>query len=352
MNCTQSKHRINGLAPACLAMACLLILFGCSTAAGGNTVPSLTPSSAAVQTPSQTPSPAPTLSPSPTASPKPTPTPVPTPTPDPDAQYYSASGEVYETNPDGRHWMYKSPTLGISIEKIRDDSMDLTYYVADIHVRDFSLFRSGFANKKPQGNPRQFPDNTARLYKAVYAQNGDYYSDRKTGLIIRDGHVYRDKQQAEDIMAISPDGEMLVFHPGTVTKDDLLGMGVTDSYAFGPILVEDGKLGSLKTQHEIFGTNPRSGFGMITKGHYIGIVVDGRRPGYSRGARLTEFAQLFLDRGCTVAYNFDGGQSSAMVFMGKPINSHDAEGKFHGQRKVPDIFFVGTSDLVPADIKK
>lgn len=288
------------------------------------------------------------------ATPSPSPSPSPTPTPDPEAQFFSESGEVCDIDPDGLHWTYKSPTLGVFIEKIIDDKKNLAYYVANIYVRDFSLLSAGFANKKPQGKPVQKPDQIARLYNAVYAQNGDYYLDNpSSALIIRDGVTYRNKKQKDDVLAFAPDGTMLVFHPGAITRDELLEMGIVNTFNFGPILVENGKLGSLKNTHEISGGNPRSGFGMVTKGHYIGIVVDTGVTTRRGGPTLADFAKMFLDRGCTVAYNFDGGQSAAMVFMGKMISTAATSPKklepgknWGGQRSITDIFYIGTSDLV------
>jgi exopolysaccharide biosynthesis protein len=118
--------------------------------------------------------------------------------------------------------------------------------------------------------------------------------------------------------------------------------------------VKDGKMGKLKTTHQIFGSNPRSGFGMVKKGHYIGIVVDGGETTRRGGVRLDDFAQLFLDRNCIVAYNFDGGQSACMVFMGNSITNAAKSPKrlepgknWGGQRKITDIFRIGESPFVP-----
>ena len=67
------------------------------------------------------------------------------------------------------------------------------------------------------------------------------------------------------------------------------------------------------------------------------IVVDGRSTGYSRGTTMTELAQLFLDRGATVAYNLDGGGSSAMVFNGSLVNNPLGRGK---ERGTSDILYL------------
>jgi exopolysaccharide biosynthesis protein len=339
---------------AILRITALLILCLMTASCGMTAVSGQTPTPEAT-TPAATPSPTPTPSPSPT--PIPTPSPTPTPTPDPDAQYYSESGEVVEINPDGLHWSYKSPVLGVSIEKLNSKNEDgeaITCYIADIHIRDFSLLRSGFANGKPQGKPTQKPDKIAIQYKAVYAQNGDYYlTNPNSTMIIRDGVVYRKGKQYDDFMAFAPDGNMLVYHPGEITGDELLALGVKDTYNLGPILVEGGQIGKLKCTHDFFGPNPRSGFGMVKPGHYIGIVVDAGTPKKRGHLRLPEFAQMFIDRGCVVAYNLDGGQSAAMVFMGKTLTNastapkNSGEGNWGGQRSITDILYVGTSDLVP-----
>lgn len=336
---------------ACVLLVGLALPSGCSTQVNAPTAtPSATVEPTATPEPTPTPTPEPTPSPTPTEEPTPTPTPEPTPTPDPDAEFYTESGEEYEINADGLHWTYKSPVLSVFIERI--DNARNTYYIANIYMRDFSALRTGFANKKPQGKPTKLPADTAKLYKAVYAQNGDFYLDNPNSqLIIRDKVIYRNGKQKDDIMCFSPAGEMLVFRPGTITSDELLKMEINDTFNFGPILVEDGKIAKMKSTHKIFGVNPRSGFGMVKPGHYVGIVVDGGTPKRRGGLKLDEFAQLFIDRGCTVAYNFDGGQSACMVFMGISLTNPDVV-QFHGQRKITDIFRIGESELVPVPTKK
>jgi hypothetical protein len=347
----------------CPRLVVLLLLCATAASCSFTAAPTAQPP-APPPTERPTPAPFPTLSPTPV----PTPTPTPEPTPDPDAQYYSESGEVYEINPDGKHWMYKSPTLGVSIERVAETrttgskkKIYLVYYVADIHVRDFSLIATGFANGKPQGSPNQKPDAVARAYKAVYAQSGDFYTRRTSGLIVRGGAVYRNEKQELDTMAISPEGEMLVYPPGAITKDEVLGMDIRDTFNFGPILVENGAVGKMKHRPPGIGItplNPRNGFGMAEPGHYIGIVAEGRGVGGSQGCGLDVFAQLFLERGCVTAYNLDGGQTAGMVFMGKAITkSNTGEkklppgNKWLAQRPVSEILRIGESNLVPAQFE-
>ena len=42
-------------------------------------------------------------------------------------------------------------------------------------------------------------------------------------------------------------------------------------------------------------------------------IVDGRRPGYSTGADLTEMADFMLARGAVQAINLDGGGSAGLL---------------------------------------
>ena len=52
---------------------------------------------------------------------------------------------------------------------------------------------------------------------------------------------------------------------------------------------------------------------------------------------LDDFAQVFVDLGCTQAYNLDGGGSSTMVFRGRLINR--PQGSTH-QRSTSDILYL------------
>jgi exopolysaccharide biosynthesis protein len=73
--------------------------------------------------------------------------------------------------------------------------------------------------------------------------------------------------------------------------------------------------------------------------HYIVVVSDGRTDA-SQGLSLLELAQVLKDKGCTVAYNLDGGGSSTMYFNGKVVNN-PTDGKNMGEREVCDIVYIG-----------
>ena len=65
-------------------------------------------------------------------------------------------------------------------------------------------------------------------------------------------------------------------------------------------------------------TEPRTAIGTNRNGRYLYIiVVDGRQPFYSNGAKLSDLAQIFIDQGAYIAMNLDGGGSSTMVIEGE-----------------------------------
>jgi hypothetical protein len=77
--------------------------------------------------------------------------------------------------------------------------------------------------------------------------------------------------------------------------------------SIGPELVQE----SLRTWH------PRTAIGYTIDNKLMLMVVDGRQPTRSIGARLEELAAMMRDRGARGALNLDGGGSSAMIAGGR-----------------------------------
>ena len=236
----------------------------------------------------------------------------------------------------------------VSVQKVTTGSGDqtVTYYVADVTLSDATVLRSAFADDSFGENIVENTSEIAEDNDAIFAINGDYYGFRDTGIVIRNGVVYRD-EGARTGLAIYRDGTMAVYDETATTADDLVADGVWQTLSFGPALLEDGQVidgiedvevDTNVGNHSIQGEQPRTGLGMIEANHFVFVVVDGRSPGYSRGVTMTEFAQIFADLGCTVAYNLDGGGSSTMVFDGDLVNDPLGRGE---ERGTSDILYLG-----------
>lgn len=295
-------------------------------------------------------SPTPSRTTKPTASPSKAPSPSPTssPTEDPNAKYFTSQEKV-TINPDKTEWTYESPELYIDIRKYDKNNLELHYFVADIRTKGNEIFKSGFSDEAHPGKNALLPYLVAKKLKSVFLLNGDYFEDPRnpSGVVIRHGVMYRDEKNA-DTLAIMPDGNLKIYSGGEINAEGLLKLGVRDTFSFGPELIKDGVINPNLSKARLERENPRTGVGMVDKGHYIAIVVEGRNPEDNRGITLPDYAKMFADLGCTAAYNLDGGASTAMVFMGETLNVPTDILTSKTWRRVPDVITIGTSDSVPA----
>ncbi len=242
---------------------------------------------------------------------------------------------------------YTSATSTVAIEKVTTGSGSdtVTYFAAELTTTDATLIRSAFAKDSFGTNIIDYPSSVAATKNAVLAINGDYYGFRDTGIVVRNGVAYRDKG-ARQGLALYRDGSASLYDETATNAAALIDDGVYHTLSFGPGLVENGKaiagIDSIEIDtnfgnHSIQGSQPRTAIGLIEPGRLLWVVVDGRSTGYSRGMTMTELAQLFLDRGATVAYNLDGGGSSAMVFNGSLVNNPLGRGQ---ERGTSDILYL------------
>lgn len=139
---------------------------------------------------------------------------------------------------------------------------------------------------------------------------------------------------------------MKLYDETATNAKTLLSEGVWQTLSFGPGLVEGGKIldgidnvevDTNFGNHSIQGQQPRTGIGMIADNHFLFVAVDGRSSGYSRGVTMNEMAQIFVDKGAQVAYNLDGGGSTAMIFQGDLVNNPLGKGQ---ERGTSDIVYI------------
>lgn len=98
------------------------------------------------------------------------------------------------------------------------------------------------------------------------------------------------------------------------------------------MLVEKGQVA--KPVEEGGTPEPRTAVGLDRRSRkLILIVVDGRQPGYSEGATLSELAQIMIQYGAFTAMNLDGGGSCTLV-------TTDTTGK-------PDVLNSPIDNLIP-----
>ncbi len=230
---------------------------------------------------------------------------------------------------------YQSDNVRIAITEHQEDG--ITYFVADVYVRHIKYLITAFANGKYGRGQRQDPAEIAESSGAIFAVNGDYYGARNSGVVIRNGDLYRDTASA-DVCVVYADGTMESYEQHSFDVDAAVERGAYQAWNFGPKLLVDGKAAT-EFNSSVKNKNPRCAIGYYAPGHYCFVLVDGRQEGYSSGMTMEELSKLFERLGCADAYNLDGGQTATMIFEGEVVNRPSG-----GGRKCSDIVGIAEVD--------
>lgn len=241
---------------------------------------------------------------------------------------------------------YESDTIRITIDRwcYAFNRTSLRFFVANVYVNDPAQLHTAFAGEQYSKDNAEATSAIAERHDAILAFNGDYYNYKdKNGLIIRDGVLYRDEASTRDQLLVMSDGTFVALPSGTYTAGEgqkYIDEGVVQSFSFGPLLVNDGEAVELPSKYIISTKDtirePRTAIGQVDANHYVVIVADGRRDGWSdKGMTLQELQKVFVEQGCKVAYNLDGGGSATMVMGGERVNKTSGS----RERNVSDIVY-------------
>lgn len=240
------------------------------------------------------------------------------------------SGEVINTLLEDGTGVYQSANLNLT--GYSSVAYDSTYYVIDIYIKDIACLKTALANDTYGRGQRQWPTEMAAATNAIAAINGDYYSARQEGTVLRNGELYRDYLYG-DICVLYWDGTMETLNEMEYNIDAIMAKSPYQIWNFGPMLLDNGQP-MTDFNSSVTGANPRTAIGYYEPGHYCFVVVDGRSKA-SDGMTMSDLSQLMYDLGCTEAYNLDGGQTSQLVWNGNVINK-----PYDGGRECSDIVLV------------
>ena len=279
-----------------------------------------------------------------------------------DAGFLDSGEFVWEDEENGV-WRYASSTLRVEIFRREQKKPARVWYEAEVFCAEGSVGPRMIANDpehwKTAAN-MEYPYKIARKYGTVFAVSNDFAQLRlqqkksRPGIIIRDGKIWSDRTKKKgvkdfpnlDCLAIWPDGDMKVYYSDEKTAEEYLEDGAVDVLAFGPILIRDGKLNEEALKK--YGTShaQRTAVGMVEKGHYFFMMLEGRIK-RSKGDGISFLAEKLLEKGCTLGFNLDGGETACIVFMGHQLCKLKDRKKL-SSRRTSDILGVGTSELLPS----
>ena len=279
-----------------------------------------------------------------------------------DAGFLDSGEFVWEDDENGV-WRYASDTLRIEIFRRQQKQPARVWYEAEVFCAEGSAGPRMIANDPEHWKTAasmEYPYKIARKYGTVLAISNDFGQLRlqqkksRPGILIRDGKVWSDRTKKKgvkdfpnlDCLAIWPDGDMKVYYSNEKTAEEYLADGAIDVLAFGPILIRDGKLNEEALKK--YGTShaQRTAVGMVEKGHYFFMMLEGRIK-RSKGDGISFLAEKLQEKGCTLAFNLDGGETACIVFMGHQLCKMQNGKKNKPSRATSDILGVGHSDLLP-----
>ena len=276
-----------------------------------------------------------------------------------DAGFYDGGEYVY-TDEENGVWRYCSDTLKVEIIRHTQDSPKQIWYEAEVWSTEDNAFAMIPWNENPDKRmsdlnyPTRLPGRTRRSWHQQRLCPSAHQPEEPAGNSAagRGNPLGKNLRHNKgtfpnlDNLALYADGNMEVYYSDEKTAQEYQEMGAEDVLAFGPVLVRDGQLNTEAL--EKYGTShaPRTAIGMVEKGHYFAMMLEGRHDG-SNGAGISFLAEKMLERGCQLAFNLDGGQSATMVFMGDQIcKIGGTTGVNASARKAAEILGIGVSGLV------
>lgn len=257
--------------------------------------------------------------------------------------YIEGEGEAYGP------WLYLDANGAVLI--CLDDSEPRIPFRADLLATGNALPSGRVTVPEASGKiihmTTALPSEQARSHNAVLAFTGDYigFTANRKGVMIRNGVVYYDRAETTS-MAILPDGTLKVYQKGETNAEQLLALGVRDSFSFGPVLVEDGKSVADPTIESI---TMRVVFGYSDPYHYIVTVAERDRV---RQMSFEMVAAACVRYGCRMAYNLDGGFSTSLTFLGQELSlvSLNDDRPHQNYRALSDIVMFLTYEAPEPDL--
>ena len=241
-----------------------------------------------------------------------------------DAGFLDSGEFVWEDDENGV-WRYASDTLRIEIFRRQQKQPARVWYEAEVFCAEGSAGPRMIANDPEHWKTAasmEYPYKIARKYGTVLAISNDFGQLRlqqkksRPGILIRDGKVWSDRTKKKGVKDF-PNLDCLAIWP----NEEALK-----------------KYGTSHAQ--------RTAVGMVEKGHYFFMMLEGRIK-RSKGDGISFLAEKLQEKGCTLAFNLDGGETACIVFMGHQLCKLKDRKKPLSSRRTSDILGVGTSELLP-----
>lgn len=258
--------------------------------------------------------------------------------PKPWAEYYLSETE------------YKDPTLHVTIEMDRYNDSDI--WITRVKIAHPSQLRTEMSGTYGR-QVTTVATTIAKRVNAVIAINGDFYGYRSDGIVIRQGHMYRNRpKKGYDTLLIDEKGDLHALFNADADVFNAVyekmggawdeGGTIINAWTFGPTLIVDDQLAHEEFVRYNTGEKKHTQRMVIAQDgplSYLLVCCSGPESKNSKGLTIQEMAEYMLTLDCDIAYNLDGGSSSSLVFNNKKVNSLDT----HKKRPISDIIYFATA---------
>ncbi len=226
---------------------------------------------------------------------------------------------------------------------------------AEIKLADASQFRRKFADDTFASANQYYATVLHKSTNAVLSLNADFYQNRDFGVVVYNSKLYRfptgtytgsyKKYNCLETCFVNDKGDFLFTELGQVFTQEELEQYIADnnilfSISFGPVLVRDGEVRQCDWYPvgEINKGYSRAGIGQVDELHYLYMSLNHSPEAQARWT-VNQFAQHFGEKPVINAYCLDGGQTSEIVFQGRPYNHID----YGEERPVSDNIYFATA---------
>ena len=178
---------------------------------------------------------------------------------------------------------------------------------------------------------------------SYYAANKSFNKTSVSPIVIVEGKVLRDISNGKIpsdkhvTYGLKKDGYLGYYKYVAGTNDSrnintskqIIADGVLNTFAFNPVLVDNGKVVTSDTSPNI-----RQGFCQIDKNNFVFITNnDGNR---SAGFSFKKMAEYMVSLGCITGFNLDGGGSTTLLFKNRDNNIITLTGN---TRAIADVIY-------------
>ena len=233
-------------------------------------------------------------------------------------------------------YKHLTDTIMVTINEYETD--EYYYLLTHIIIDDPSQIHAGLSNDD-YGGARETPTSAAERLGWVVGINGSNFSyvtntPTMADISIKNSQVMPDSKMTANGMEICLTNSGNLFSPQQgMTVQDLLAMGVTDTWCCGDtLLISNGQAVNVGIQSEQY-RYPRTAIGMVRPCEYY--IITAGNGGYNKGMTYDEIRDTLMSRDCGFGKCLDGGGSSSLVFEKQLLNKPAAG----SERPVTDFLY-------------